>query len=438
MSRFFVYGLLILLSCHPPPGATSSFTPQEEEQIERFQRYLRIRTAHPDPDYAAAAAFLLEEARSIGLHALAIEFVPGKPLLLISWPGSDPSLPSLLLNSHIDSVPAEPSHWIHPPFAAIRDAAGRIFSRGAQDDKSIAVQYLEALRNLKAAGFVPARSVHISLVPDEEIGGADGAARFAASEQFRALNVGFMLDEGQASPTDEFRVFYADRSPFSLIVRAVGAPGHGSRMFDGGAMENLMDCVEAIARFRESQFDQVKSGSKAASEVISVNPVYMKAGTPSPTGFVMNMQPSEAEVGFDVRLPPTTDLSVLKRRIDEEWAPNIKNMTYQLIQKGPARDNKGRPLATPTDESNPWWSAFKQAVLASGGKLAKPEILSSTTDARFMRQMGIPALGFSPMANTPILLHDHNEFLMDSVFLKGIKVYEHVIGALSSLPETSV
>ncbi|THU51455.1 hypothetical protein C4D60_Mb06t31230 [Musa balbisiana] len=410
----------------------------EEEQIERFQRYLRIRTAHPDPDYAAAAAFLLEEARSIGLHALAIEFVPGKPLLLISWPGSDPSLPSILLNSHIDSVPAEPSRWIHPPFAAIRDAGGRIFARGAQDDKSIAVQYLEALRNLKAAGFVPARSVHISLVPDEEIGGADGAARFAASEQFRALNVGFVLDEGQASPTDEFRVFYADRSPWSLIVRAVGAPGHGSRMFDGGAMENLMDCVEAIARFRESQFDQVKSGSKAASEVISVNPVYMKAGTPSPTGFVMNMQPSEAEVGFDVRLPPTTDLSVLKRRIDEEWAPNIKNMTYQLIQKGPIRDNKGRPLATPTDESNPWWSAFKQAVLASGGKLAKPEILSSTTDARFMRQMGIPALGFSPMANTPILLHDHNEFLMDSVFLKGIKVYEHVISALSSLPETSV
>ncbi|CAL9187592.1 unnamed protein product [Musa hybrid cultivar] len=438
MSRFFVYSLLSLLSFHPPPGATSSVTAQEEEQIERFQRYLRIRTAHPDPDYAAAAAFLLEEARSIGLHALAIEFVPGKPLLLISWPGSDPSLPSLLLNSHIDSVPAEPSRWIHPPFAAIRDAGGRIFARGAQDDKSIAVQYLEALRNLKAAGFVPARSVHISLVPDEEIGGADGAARFAASEQFRALNVGFVLDEGQASPTDEFRVFYADRSPWSLIVRAVGAPGHGSRMFDGGAMENLMDCVEAIARFRESQFDQVKSGSKAASEVISVNPVYMKAGTPSPTGFVMNMQPSEAEVGFDVRLPPTTDLSVLKRRIDEEWAPNIKNMTYQLIQKGPIRDNKGRPLATPTDESNPWWSAFKQAVLASGGKLAKPEILSSTTDARFMRQMGIPALGFSPMANTPILLHDHNEFLMDSVFLKGIKVYEHVISALSSLPETSV
>lgn len=81
----------------------------------------------------------------------------------------------------------------------------------------------------------------------------------------------------------------------------------------------------------------------------------------------------------------------------------------QLIQNGPIKDITGHPLATPANESNPWWSAFQQAVIASGGKLARPEILASTTDARFMRQMGIPALGFSPMANTPILLHEHNE-----------------------------
>ncbi|KAL5982490.1 hypothetical protein ACLOJK_016563 [Asimina triloba] len=69
----------------------------------------------------------------------------------------------------------------------------------------------------------------------------------------------------------------------------------------------------------------------------------------------------------------------------------------------------GRPMLTMTNESNPWWPVFKQAIIASGGKLAKPEILASTTDARFMRQRGIPTLGFSPMTNTPILLHDNDE-----------------------------
>ncbi|XP_020091095.1 aminoacylase-1-like [Ananas comosus] len=431
-ARAFLLLLALLLTLLRP---SAPFSDREEAQIRRLQEYLRIPTAHPDPDYSAAASFLLSLARSVGLRTLTLEFAPGKPLLLLSWPGSDPSLPSLLLNSHLDSVPAEPSKWSHPPFSAARDpATGRVFARGAQDDKSLAVQYLEALRALRDSGFAPLRSVHVSLVPDEEIGGADGAARLAASEEFRGLNVGFVLDEGQASPTDEFRVFYADRSPWRLIVKAAGPPGHGSRMFDGGAVENLMNCAEAVARFRESQFDLVKAGLMAASEVISVNPVYMKAGIPSPTGFVMNMQPSEAELGFDLRLPPTADPELIKKRIDEEWAPTIKNMTYQLIQKGPIRDYAGRPLMTPTNETNPWWPVFEQAVKSAGGKLAKPEILSSTTDARFMRQMGIPTLGFSPMSNTPILLHDHNEFIEDKVFLKGIKVYEQIISALSSLP----
>jgi len=47
-------------------------------------------------------------------------------------------------------------------------------------------------------------------------------------------------------------------------------------------------------------------------------------------GFVMNMQPSEAEVGYDLRLPPMADPVALKKRIAEEWAPSIRNMTYTV------------------------------------------------------------------------------------------------------------
>lgn len=100
---------------------------------------------------------------------------------------------------------------------------------------------------------------------------------------FEKLNVGFVLDEGQASMNDEFRVFYADRSPWWLVVRAFGMPGHGSRMYDNSAMENLMKSMEVMARYRESQFDLFKAGVAANSEVISVNPVYLKSGIPSPT-----------------------------------------------------------------------------------------------------------------------------------------------------------
>ncbi|KAF3445679.1 hypothetical protein FNV43_RR10855 [Rhamnella rubrinervis] len=423
-SLFFLTATTVLLSLSVNLLATPTQQNQDSEEdtpVTRLQNYLRINTAHPSPDYPSAVAYLLSQARSIGLQAQTLEFSPGKPLLLFTWPGSRPSLPSLLFNSHLDSVPAESSKWVHPPFAAVRTPDGKIFARGAQDDKCIGMQYLEAVRNLKQKNFTPIRTVHFSYVPDEEIGGSEGAAKFTASKEFKDLNLGFAMDEGQANPGDEFRIFYSDRSPWGLKIKASGVPGHGSKLYDNSAMENLMKSVEIMSRFRESQFDVVKAGRAANSEVISVNPVYMTAGIPSPTGFVMNMQPSEAEAGFDLRMPPTSDPDAMKKRIAEEWAPAVRNMTFQIIEKGPIRDILGRPLMTATNESNPWWPVFKQAITAVGGKLAKPEILPSTTDARYIRELGIPALGFSPMTNTPILLHDHNEFLKDTVYLRGIE-----------------
>lgn len=48
----------------------------------------------------------------------------------------------------------------------------------------------------------------------------------------------------------------------------------------------------------------------------------------------MNMQPSEAEAGFDLRLPPTADPDLVKKRIAEEWAPAVRNMTYEVNHDG--------------------------------------------------------------------------------------------------------
>ncbi|KAL0454006.1 UNVERIFIED_CONTAM: Aminoacylase-1 [Sesamum latifolium] len=95
-------------------------------------------------------------------------------------------------------------------------------------------------------------------------------------------------------------------------------------------MENLLKSIESVRRFRAAQFDMVKAGLKAEGEVISVNMVFLKAGTPSPTGFVMNLQPSEAQAGFDIRVPPTADVASLERRIAEEWAPATRNMTFEV------------------------------------------------------------------------------------------------------------
>ncbi|CAN6977618.1 unnamed protein product [Brassica oleracea var. botrytis] len=286
--------------------------------ISRFQDYLRINTVQPNPDYYAAANFIKLQAQSISLQYQSIEFVQGKPIVLLKWAGSDPSLPAILLNSHVDVVPFEAEKWDHPPLGAEIDEDGRIYARGTQDMKSVGMQYLEAIRKLVASGYKPLRSVYVTFVPDEEIGGADGVGRFVESEIFKSLSIAVVLDEGLPSPTENYRVFNGERIPWSLQIKAVGQPGHGSKLYDDSASENLTKSIESMMRFRASQFDMLKAGLKPDGGVVSVNMVFLKAGTPSPDGFVMNLQPSEAEAGFDICIPPTADLVALEKRLVEE------------------------------------------------------------------------------------------------------------------------
>ncbi len=99
----------------------------------------------------------------------------------------------------------------------------------------------------------------MTFVPDEEIGGKDGMGAFVDSSRFAALNVGLELDEGWATPGDTFPVFYAERCPWWFTIRAEGEPGHGSKLYDGGAMERLQGAMARVFAFRAAQFDKVKA-----------------------------------------------------------------------------------------------------------------------------------------------------------------------------------
>jgi aminoacylase len=151
-----------------------------------------------------------------------MECKPGKTLCWMRWEGSDPALPSVVLNSHMDVVPAFNADWIHDPWSATLDEEGWIHGRGTQDMKSVGIQYLAALGLLKGAGKRFARTIYCVFVPDEEIGGHDGMRLFCETEQFKAMNAAVVLDEGLASPSDRFTVFYGEREPWWIAVTATG------------------------------------------------------------------------------------------------------------------------------------------------------------------------------------------------------------------------
>lgn len=61
-----------------------------------------------------------------------------------------------------------------------------------------------------------------SFPTDEECSGVRGMQWFVKSKEFRALNVGFALDEGYANPGEECFLFYGDRCPWSECVQGAG------------------------------------------------------------------------------------------------------------------------------------------------------------------------------------------------------------------------
>lgn len=81
----------------------------------------------------------------------------------------------LMLMAHIDTVEiGNPENWSVPPLSGlIRD--GRIYGRGASDDKYAVATALFLMKILKEVGFVPKENLLFSAYSDEEAGGSHGA-----------------------------------------------------------------------------------------------------------------------------------------------------------------------------------------------------------------------------------------------------------------------
>lgn len=352
----------------------------------------------------------------------------------MTWEGKDPKLPSILLNSHIDVVPVEENKWSTDPFGAHKDENGNIYARGAQDMKCVGIQHLEAVSRLKENGYHPLRTVHLSFVPDEEIGGKDGMEKFVKTPEFAALNVGFALDEGLANPSEECMTYYGERAAWWVVAEASGPTGHGSQLFKETAVDRLLNFLQPYHQWRKTESDRLhaEGSTLALGDVTTVNINMIKAGAFSADGlsWQTNIIPSNAKCAMDMRISPSVDLDKFEKELFERASQC--GVTVTILQC-----MKTNPTTSVDAATSPWWATF-QTVCELQGIKPKLAIFPAATDSRFIRAHGIPAIGFSPMNYTPVLLHDHNEYLNERTFLKGIDFFTDLVHHLTSLERHSL
>jgi len=394
---------------------------EEDPAVTLFREYVRIETVQPNPDNDGAMKFLIDYAKSLDLPYVIHECVPGKPILIMTWEGTDPALTSVILNSHTDVVPVFPEHWIHPPFSAHKDELGNIYGRGTQDMKCVGIQHLEAIRRLKSAGKRMKRTIHLTFVPDEEVGGIDGMAMFVKTNVFKSLNAGFSLDEGLAGPEDEIPLYYGERNVFWIKITCHGSPGHGSRFLENTAAEKAQKVINKLLEFRAQEKARLESNPELTlGDVTTVNLTLMQGGVQ------VNVVPDKYVLNFDIRITPTTNIQQFEAMLRGWLSEAGTDIELEFLVKFTDQ------TLTSVDDKDPWFSAMTSAFKKHNLNV-KPQIFPAGTDSRYLREVGIPAIGFSPMPNTPVLLHDHNEFLNEEIFLKGIDVFVDIIENVSNV-----
>ena len=121
-------------------------------------------------DVVTAGNWVVDRMQAAGIENVRMMPTAGHPVVYGDWLHAGPAKPTILIYGHFDVQPAEPFDlWQTPPFAPeIRD--GKIFGRGASDDKGgMFIPIVAAEAMLKTTGRLPV-NVKFFFEGQEEIG----------------------------------------------------------------------------------------------------------------------------------------------------------------------------------------------------------------------------------------------------------------------------
>jgi acetylornithine deacetylase/succinyl-diaminopimelate desuccinylase-like protein len=208
--------------------------------IDILKRFVAIPSVSTDPAYragiAAAAAFVAGRLRESGLDEVEILPTGAHPVVTAAWRKA-PGAPTVLVYGHYDVQPPDPeSAWASPPFSPeIRE--GRLYARGASDDKGpmlIPIAVAEAF--LAVDGRLPVNLVFL-FEGEEEVSSAHLEALVAAYRERFAADFALSADGAQWR-ADLPSVTVASRGICALEVTVAGAGKdlHSGR--HGGAVAN--------------------------------------------------------------------------------------------------------------------------------------------------------------------------------------------------------
>lgn len=418
---------------------------------------------------AAATASALRGAGIENVRILEIPHTP--PYVYGDWLHA-PGAPTVLVYGHHDVVPpGRPELWKSPPFEPV-ERQGRLYGRGAADDKGGFLAWLAAAAAcLEAGGRLP---VNLKLlIEGEEETGSSHLPQFLAAHRSRLDADVLVLSDTANFATGVPALTFQLRGivQVDVEVSCLDRPVHSGDF--GGAVP---DAVRILCRILDDL--------RAADGSLAVSGLYRQVARPSPNlrrrlrrlpfselafrkeagllagtrlererGFSVYEQlwlrPSLTVIGIDAHPLEGAVNQILdsaRARLSLRTVPNMDSIDAGrlLVRKLTARPPAGAQVRARIVRSSPWWAtepegpAFEAALRALElGYGRRPALVGCGASIGFVRPFaealpGVPCL-LTGVEDPPCAAHSENESLHLGDWKKSMRSAVHLLHELKEL-----
>lgn len=437
--------------------------PYIEQNKDRFLSeltdFLRIPSISADSRYkedvARAAEFVKQSLLAAGADLVEICPTPGHPIVY-GEKTIDASLPTVVVYGHYDVQPADPLNlWDSPPFEpVIKD--GKIYARGACDDKGQVFMHVKAFEFMMKTGSLPC-NVKFMIEGEEEVG-SDHLGDWIRQNKSRLTGDVILISDTSIIANDIPSIDVGLRGLSYVEVEVTGPNRDLHSGVYGGAVANPITILcEMIARMKDENnhitipgfYDDVLDLSPADRAELNKAPfsideykkdldiqdVHGESGytTLERTGirptFELNgiwggytgegaktVLPSKAFAKCSMRLVPNQSSD----KITQLFADYFKSLAPAGVKVEVRPHHGGEPVVTPTDSVA--FMAASKAMEKTFGKKPIPTRGGGSIPivALFEKELGLKSvlMGFGLDSD---LIHSPNEHYGVFNFLKGIE-----------------
>jgi len=365
--------------------------------IQLTQKVIQFNSENPPGNELALSHFIEKKMISLGLKVKMYTFAKNRPNVVAVLKGRSKtaSQNAILLTPHIDTVPAGKGWSFNPYGGLVKN--GRIYGRGATDDKGNLACAMEVIQSLVEDKVVLRHDVILAATVDEETGSKNGIIPLIEKGILKP-KAALILD------SDEFSTIVAQKGLIHGRIQIFGKKAHGAYNWYGVNAIEL--AAKVIVEIKQYEF-RYKKHHHLRGPTVNIGTI--KGGDK------VNMVADFCEFSFDLRYLPGMDPQDLLQTVKRLTKKHAKRFTLIV-------DDLQYPYEIDQEH------ALVKTYVDACKKLRCPSVLKGSEGATvisFFQKKRIPAVatGYGSQKTA----HATNEYAQVEKLYKGAKVLEQFV-----------